>query len=98
MKDKIKQITDERGNNYGHPKNHFKCTQAMYQAWIDNRELSPDLLPPELEPALKHGIYMICDKLARMAKNPHHRDNLDDIKGYASCIEMVLDEVSKVVK
>lgn len=89
MKD-TKQLTTERGENYGPPINHFTCTQSMYKAWCENRNNYEKI--PDKELAIRHGIYMICDKLARMAKNPYHRDNLDDIAGYARCIAMVLDE------
>jgi hypothetical protein len=91
MNDKIKELTDERGKNYGHPIKHFACTQAMYIAWCKSRGESDVELPPDQEAGVYHGVYMILDKLARMSENPNHRDNLDDIQGYAKCIGMVLD-------
>jgi len=91
MNDKIKELTDERGKNYGHPIKHFSCTQELYMDWINARIQSDIKLPASKEAGLRHGVYMILDKLARMSENPNHRDNLDDIQGYAKCIGMVVD-------
>jgi len=92
MSDKITAITDERGSNYGHPSKHFLCTQTMYAAWLRCRSVSKHPLDHETDLAINHGVYMVLDKLARMAENPNHRDNIDDIQGYAKCIGMVLDK------
>ena len=92
MTDKITEITTERGKNYGHPIKHFSCTNSMYERWLEARTASEcGSLDLEKELGLRHGVYMILDKLARMSENPNHRDNLDDIQGYAKCIGMVLD-------
>ncbi len=91
MKDSITKITDERGDNYGHPSKHFLCTQTMYAAWLRANAVSKKPLDYDRGLAVQHGVYMILDKLARMAENPNHRDNIDDIQGYAKCISMVLD-------
>ncbi len=89
--DKIDAITTERGINYGHPIKHFYCTNRMYETWQDARNKSALMLDEPHEAAIRHGVYMILDKLARLSENPQHRDNLDDIQGYAKCIGMVLD-------
>lgn len=56
-----KQLTDERGANYGHPYDHFQCTQGMYSIWR-NRYESSALIGPELDKCLSHIVYLICDK------------------------------------
>ena len=92
MTDKITEITTERGKNYGHPIKHFSCTTEMFRIWIQARSESVTYnLTKQQEAALHHGVYMILDKLARMSENPTHTDNIDDIQGYAKCIQMVLD-------
>lgn len=91
MTDKITEITTERGKNYGHPRKHFLCTQTMYMAWCESREKAEQLDDIEKELAFRHGVYMILDKLARMSENPMHKDNIDDIQGYARCVWMVLE-------
>lgn len=87
-----KEITDERGKNYGHPRDHFSCTQKTFLAWEErrNQAISQGALPLADEQAVKHGVYMILDKLSRFATNPLHKDNLDDIQGYARTIKMIL--------
>lgn len=92
MSDEIKHITDERGKNYGHPIKHFYCTQSMYASWLTARCQAENYLDPDKEIAIRHGVYMILDKLARMSENPNHKDNIDDIQGYARCIQMILDK------
>ena len=81
-------LTDERGENYGHPLDHFNCTQEMSVVWTGRRHDAivnkGNLDSMSLERSLKHIVYMICDKLARAAENPLHMDNFDDIQGYAS--------------
>lgn len=81
-------LTDERGENYGHPLDHFNCTQEMSVVWTGRRHDAivnkGNLCSMSLERSLKHIVYMICDKLARAAENPMHMDNFDDIQGYAS--------------
>ena len=87
--DPITAMTDERGANYGHPYDHFNCTQDMYHTWMERRRGGE--YPEDTELCLNHIVYMICDKLARAAENPLHMDNFDDIQGYASlwakCVE-----------
>jgi hypothetical protein len=93
--DKIKAITDERGKRYGHPLDHFPTTRGMSEAWLVARYnalggngFRLDIAP---EQAIRHCVYMICDKLARAANDPTHVDNWDDIAGYAACAKMVLE-------
>lgn len=89
--DELQAINAERGSNYGHPIDHFGCTQALYSAWLEKRSKSSHPLPDNKEAGIRHAVYMICDKLARMAENPEHIDNIVDIKGYANTAKMVLD-------
>ena len=80
----IERLTDERGENYGHPYDHFRCTQMMYNIWTNRQESNGEFIGPELDWCLRHIVYMIVDKLARAAENPMVMDNFDDIQGYAS--------------
>ena len=84
-------ITEERGSNYGHPYDHFQCTQNMFNAWTDRRFDGPTM-DEELSCCLKHITYLILDKLARAAHNPLHMDNFVDIQGYASLWEKCVEE------
>ena len=87
------ELTAERGENYGHPYDHFNCTQSMWQIWRERARdgnVIPDM-DEKLQQPLSHIVYMICDKLARMAENPLHMDNFYDIQGYASLWEKCVE-------
>ena len=82
------KLTEERGRNYGHPYDHFRCTKGMYDTWRNKRSVQLD---KDLENCLHHIIYMICDKMARAAENPMHMDNWEDMQGYASLWKKCLE-------
>ena len=88
----LEKIIEERGGNYGHPYDHFNTTQGMFQVWLKTFDGKNGSGSPELDNCIRHGVYMMLDKLARMAHNPLHGDNLTDIKGYATTIEMCIEE------
>ena len=87
--DPIKDITDERGKNYGKPIDHFSRTTQMHRQWTYQRRHGKGV-DGKMDAALAHGVYMIIDKLVRAAENPMHKDNWDDIEGYARCIKDAL--------
>ena len=80
----IERLTDERGENYGHPYDHFQCTKGMFDIWNTRRADGDTAGGYEVSQCLDHIVYMIVDKLARAAENPLVMDNFDDIQGYAS--------------
>lgn len=99
MMDKIEAITTERGKNYGAPIDHFQTTCHLFQEWdarfTHANQKRNGCYPPEpdqarVDAATRHGVYMILDKLVRMAENPNHMDNIDDIQGYARCLATFL--------
>ncbi len=86
-------LTKERGEIYGHPKDHFWCTQKMYDVWIGTRcgrEGPIGILDPA-EP-VHHAVYMILDKLSRLAHTIDHEDSWDDVAGYVACAKKILFE------
>jgi hypothetical protein len=91
--DKIGQIINDRGRNYGHPKDDFTCVQRMYDAWLDKLVIDTHdkmSLATEEMMCVKHTVYMMLTKLARVARNPSHADNWDDIEGYSRCVKKCL--------
>jgi hypothetical protein len=87
-----KKLTDERGNEYGHPKKHFSTTRYMFRCWELRRMdalKTAEQYDPETEAAYRHAVYMILDKLARAANRPK-KDTLDDVQGYARTAKMIL--------
>ena len=86
MDSKIKQLTKDRGSDYGKPIDQFNTTQTMYDAWLERRKTGKPL-PEALEKVLRHIVYMCIDKMVRLAENPYKQDGYDDIQGYASLWE-----------
>jgi len=78
----IAEINEAREKTYGHPKDHFVCTQSMFEAWLKRREQNTTILDDK-EKVLRHTIYMLCEKLTRLAQTPVHKDTWDDIEGYS---------------
>lgn len=93
--DPIKAITDERGKNYGHPFDQFPCVEGMFEHWTHRRTDTEYGLDgygvQSMERCLRHSVYMILLKLSRIAENPRHIDNWDDIQGYAECFKMCVE-------
>ena len=92
---KIKDITTERGSDYGSPIDQFHTTQTMYKTWLKRRETSRNNLPLVLENVLRHIVYMVIDKMVRLAENPLKKDGYDDIQGYASLFESSVDDYNR---
>lgn len=68
---------------YGHPIQDFgKVAQ-----------LTKPILESDIDPRLKHALYMIQVKVARLLQTPGHRDSIVDIAGYANTYSMVASKV-----
>lgn len=78
--DAVQKVTQERGAVYGHPADDFMRVRQMAGGIQD----CPD-------PRIKHALYMILVKVARLAETPNHIDSVIDIAGYARTIAMILD-------
>ncbi len=76
----IAKVTDERGKVYGHPADDFAKVAHMAQAIEDCAD-----------PRIKHALYMILVKVARLAETPDHVDSWIDVAGYARTGVMILD-------
>lgn len=76
----IAKVTQERGAVYGHPADDFAKVATMAGAIKD----CPD-------PLVKHALYMVLVKVARLAKTPDHVDSWIDIAGYARTGVMIVD-------
>lgn len=77
------KVTQERGAVYGHPADDFAKVTMMAKG-IANC--------PDQE--IKHALYMILVKVARIAETPGHADSAIDIAGYARTIAMINDRRS----
>lgn len=80
-----KLTSEDRQKVYGHPINDFTKVTTMAQPILDS----------EIDPRLKHALYMIQVKVARLLNTPDHIDSVVDIAGYAKTYGMVLQELQK---
>lgn len=78
-------VTKERGAVYGHPADDFARVSHMAEAIKD----CPD-------PRVRHALYMILVKVARLAVAPAHADSAIDVAGYARTIAMIADRDSRI--
>jgi len=72
------RVVQERGSNYGHPREHFARTVGQINSLFAHKLREP------FEPH-EWAQMMIADKNARIVNNPTHRDNWVDIPGYSNC-------------
>lgn len=77
-----KITTVDRQNAYGHPLDDFTKVSEMTKTITDSN----------IDPALKHALYMIQVKISRLLKTPDHIDSIVDIAGYANTYAMILDK------
>ena len=81
--DEAAQITSvDRQEVYGHPINDFDKVAKM----------TAPILESDLDPRLKHALYMMQVKIARLLNTPDHHDSIVDIAGYANTYAMVLEK------
>lgn len=72
------ELTKDREGTYGHPIDNFERVAQIKHALKG--------CPDE---AVRHALEMIAVKLSRLVETPNHQDSIDDIKGYAVCIEKI---------
>lgn len=75
----------DRQEVYSHPAENFKLIM----------ELAEPILKSNIDPKLKHALYMIQVKVARLLNSPTHRDSIVDIAGYANTYAMIVEKLSK---
>jgi len=88
--DPVASIVEERRPNYGPPERHFPMTNLLYETWLHHRKgnivSGAVRLDPDKERSLRHGMYIIFDKIVHSSWNPEHVDNYNDIGDYAQCL------------
>lgn len=84
--DEAARITSQdRQEVYGHPIDDFGKVAKMTQPIIES----------DIDPRLKHALYMIQVKIARLLNTPDHIDSIVDIAGYANTYSMVRHEMNE---
>lgn len=85
LEEAMSLTSGDRNEDYGHPRDDFKCAIDMFNIWIEHKQGNG---PPVRLSPLDHPIYMLFVKLAREANKPK-RDNLVDIAGYLRCLAVL---------
>jgi len=88
LEEAIKLTTQDRQSVYGHPYSDFGKVAAMTKPITDSR----------IDPRLKHALYMIQVKIARLLNTPNHKDSIIDIAGYVNTYAMVLEVIEQAEK
>jgi hypothetical protein len=78
-------VNGDRQSVYGHPYDDFGRVAIM----------TKPILESEIDPRLKHALYMIQVKIARLLETPGHVDSIVDVHGYMNTYEMVLERMEK---
>jgi hypothetical protein len=81
--DKLTSV--DRQSVYGHPADDFAKIAA----------LTVPIVNSNIDPRLKHALYMIQVKVARLLNSPEHQDSIVDIAGYANTYNMVVEKIKK---
>lgn len=80
--DEANKLTNkDRQDVYGHPADDFKKVANM----------TGPILESKIDPRLKHALYMMQVKIARLLNTPDHIDSVIDIAGYANTYAMILE-------
>lgn len=84
--DEAAKITSkDRQQVYGHPADDFAKVAKMSEPIIESH----------IDPRLKHALYMMQVKIARLLNTPDHTDSVVDIAGYANTYAMVLEKIEE---
>lgn len=82
-------INGDRQNDYGDKLQNFSQIAMLWQGTLAAK-LAPDaaITPEDV------ALCMIQVKIARLAKNPDHKDSILDVAGYAGCYDKLQEERS----
>ena len=90
MSSDVNKTLDERGERYGKFRNHAELSQKLKQAMKEKATWW------DLSPSQQESLEMIANKIARILNgDPNYADNWHDIAGYATLIDLQLQEDDK---
>lgn len=90
MSSDVNKTLDERGEHYGKFRNHAELSQKLKQ------EMKKKATWWDLSPSQQESLEMIANKIARILNgDPNYADNWHDIAGYATLIDLQLQEDDK---
>ena len=80
-----KLVSGDRQKVYGHPIEDFTKVARLTEVISESN----------IDPRLKHSLYMLQVKIARLLKTPDHHDSIVDMAGYVNTYAMCLEEIQK---
>lgn len=84
--DEANELTSkDRQKIYGHPADDFAKVARM----------AAPILESKIDPRLKHALYMVQVKIARLLNTPEHHDSIVDLAGYANTYAMILEKMKE---
>jgi len=94
---KLDAVLCGRGQEYGGKIAHFSTTPALMSLWRQLRaeylrEGQSAPLDDPLEFALEHCVYLVMDKMVRLAASPEKFDSWLDVAGYAGAFTQAREE------
>ena len=90
MSSDVNKTLDERGERYGKFSNHAELSQKLKQAMKEKATWW------NLSPSQQESLEMIANKIARILNgDPNYAENWHDIAGYATLIDLQLQEDDK---
>ena len=75
---------EDRQEDYGHPADDFAKVAL----------LTSPIMKSDIDFRLKHALYMIQVKIARLLNTPDHVDSMVDIAGYINTYAMVVERIN----
>jgi len=84
LEEALRLTTGDRQKVYSHPALDFAKVA----------EMAGPILRSDIDPRLRHALYMIQVKIARLLNTPDHHDSVVDIAGYANTYAMVLEHIN----
>ena len=85
LEEALRLTTGDRQKIYSHPAEDFAKVA----------EMAGPILRSTIDPRLRHSLYMIQVKIARLLSTPTHRDSVVDGAGYFNTYDMVLQRMAE---
>ena len=91
-------LVNKKAEDYGHPLDFCATVREAWDVLMATPHRSyhgAEEEPSEYDRAVEHCLYQVLGKMVRVLNNPTHLDSIQDIAGYAQCLELCLDRVSE---
>lgn len=92
------ELIKEKAKDYGHPFDYSVTMREMWETLLASphrRFHGTEDEPSDYDRVIEHCLYMVIGKVIRVWHNPTYRDSMQDIAGYARCLEVCLDRIEE---